>query len=138
MSGLPEYCIRGIQRGSWLEGEKVKTEAFNPQKPKRGYERPDGDKEVSINWEDDEAAVALTLKNNSISQGGYARLARKHIDSVSTISEGLVFCERRPIDEGNHSNPYHGNIVYSKRLVNWQAKQFAAVLAVHAKGFPRE
>ncbi len=76
----------------------------------------EGWSEASINWEDDDQAVAFTRSQKNarglLHQHGVGRLAVVDIEkckSLTTVAERLAF-ERRQ-DPEQPDNPYHGNLL---------------------------
>jgi hypothetical protein len=125
---LPASCLRGLRAPGWVYDDGVIcSDAFMPDsRTARG--RVDGGIETSINWEDDEDAIAELRKSNA-AQHGVARLRCEHIEIVDR-SRGLLLAERKDSGDGN---PYHGNIVFAGTLAPRRQRELAAALALFAE-----
>jgi hypothetical protein len=102
--------------------------------------RDDGFIEESINWEDDEDAVAFTLATRRSDGrlqflGGVAVILRSELDHICNHpGTRLLFgYERAAID----SNSYHGNLLLSSATPKHAKVQIAATLAMHAHVIPQ-
>ena len=129
----PENIIKGIPNNSFLiEGRTVASHLFHFNQL-----RDDGGVEQSINWEDDESVVDLTL-NQRKGDGelqfkeGVAILPRSEIDRLSSLPtiRGLLSYERSSLDD----NPYHGNLLLQANVPDRTMKQIAASLALAISG----
>ena len=135
--GFPENCLRGLRdKNCIIPGEgRVNTGAYIP--PKKSAEgRDDGKSELSINWEDDEGALALIFGRRSQSEFGVARLARDSMEFVrqrADVAEMLAY-ERRRMDD----NDYHGNILLNAVMPSPLEKEIAAALALFSTLIPRQ
>ena len=125
----PENIIKGIpNKDCLIEGRIVGSNLFHFNQP-----RDDGGVEQSINWEDDESVVDLTLNQRKADgelqfKEGVARLPRSEIDRLNerpTIS-GLISYERSPLD----GNPHHGNLLLQVNVPKQTMKLIAAGLAI--------
>jgi hypothetical protein len=95
--------------------------------------RGDGWVEQSINWEDDNLAIELSLnqqKENGDFQFkvGLARIPREEIDRLNkqpTVN-GVLDYERQPLED----NPYHGNLLLRSDVPKRTMKKIAAGLAL--------
>jgi len=90
--------------------------------------------EGSINWHDDDVALAHTLTQRKGDgtlqfQAGVAVLPREHIDRLSCLRfvAGKLRYERSPLA----GNPYHGNLLLDGTIGNPAMKQIAAAIALH-------
>ena len=125
MLGYSDSMLRGIHKVDQIDGDGfVLTTAFLPD-TRTNEGRNDNYYETSINWEDDEYALSLTLKAYP---NGAVRLARKELDQINEFPsvQGGLFYERKPkID-----NPYHGNILFDKAISKAKQKMIAGILAL--------
>lgn len=123
ISNYPEKFIRGIlskdsqwyidldtvdpEKGRVLSAESFKNFAF-PKPP-----REDGAKELSINWYDDENALALIMNEKKgdrfVYRGGACVLSTARLDEAcsSLIQFSRLRYERKIIP----GNKYHGNLL---------------------------
>lgn len=107
----PINCIRGIaDPGNVSSDGQVMTGAFIFPDTDRG----DGWFELSINWEDDNAAVGFSLtqtnKDGSLQfKAGVITFPKAEIDRLNTdtLVRGLLSYERKKIA----GNKYHGNLL---------------------------
>jgi hypothetical protein len=118
MPNYPDSCLRGIRKSDfWANDNFVRSTAFEPD-PKSA--RGDGYIDASIDWEDEEATIAIT-KENPNSANGIVRLQRQDIDEIIMENEGKLDFhnslryERAPIG-GSKPNPYHGNLRFAQNL----------------------
>ncbi len=118
--GYRNGFIRGIANKDFIQGGYVLASAF--QFDDQG--RADKMLEASINWLDDDGAIAVALtqkKDDGRLQfpGGAVKLELEKVKFVlKTFTEEQFTYERSPI-EGNH---YHGNLLMSA-TINRQVKQ---------------
>lgn len=127
---FPDNCIRGIPNDQFISEEgTLGSDLFYFQDVDRG----DGWREQSINWEDDEKAIGLTLAQTRDDgqlqfRAGAAILPRTEIDRINrqpTVSDLLDY-ERDPIN----GNLYHGNILLKAGTSKRTMKLIAAGLAL--------
>lgn len=127
---FPDNCIRGIPNEQFVNEEgTLGSDLFYFQDVDRG----DGWREQSINWEDDEDAIGLTLAQTRDDRqpkfrAGVAILPRTEIDRINlqpTVADLLGY-ERAPIN----GNPYHGNILLRAGTSKRTMKLIAASLAL--------
>ena len=108
----PPTCIKGVPNVTFLNDEGcVGMQLFLFD---GSGDRGDGWLESSVNWRDDEEAVAVTLRQRKADgqiqfRIGAALLPRDEIEQLRRrpLLIGLLEYERRPLDD----NPYHGNIL---------------------------
>jgi len=108
----PPTCIKGVPNVTFLNDEGcVGMQLFLFD---GSGDRGDGWLESSVNWRDDEEAVAVTLRQRKADgqiqfRIGAALLPRDEIEQLRRrpLLVGLLEYERRPLDD----NPYHGNIL---------------------------
>jgi hypothetical protein len=125
MVNYPEYCLRGISKVSDVTPDgRIGATAFYPDE-RTTEKRIDNCMETSINWEDDDHALFLTLK---LFQFGTVRLERAEIDRINTLpaSNNEIAYERSP----QPNNPYHGNILFRNNISNAVRKMIAGSLAL--------
>lgn len=103
-------------------------DAFMPE-PAAKTGRADGCGEASVNWEDDDRAVAVTLSDAS-GEYGAARVPRQAI----VVASQVVVGQNNLIGERNTRprNPYHGNLVFPAGLNRRIQKAVADCLSVNA------
>lgn len=89
----------------------VTRDAFEPD-PKTV--RADNCHETSVNWEDHDGVLGMTLAQKSTAAHGAARFPVDAIAKVASLPNvgGRVFAERREVD----GNPHHGNLVFDAHL----------------------
>lgn len=109
----------------------VTRDAFEPD-PKTV--RADNGHETSVNWEDNEDVLRLTLLQKSTAAHGAARFAVDAVDAVAALPNvrGRVFAERREVD----GNPHHGNLVFDGQLPATTRKAIAQWLALASELIP--
>ncbi len=112
---FPDNSLTGIQNDSLILQKGVVSAGLfqfreNPI-------RSDSKKEQSINWQDDQNAIVLTLNQQKLDgtyqfQSGIAVIPRDKIDWLIDLqtTKGFLSYERQPLQE----NPYHGNILVKK------------------------
>lgn len=137
----PQTFYRGVVNECDVDkGDYLKASAFlfGSEVPKY---RKDGNKELSIVWNDCEEALALLLRQkNKKGTGlqfpcGYAtvKLSRFEDTVIRYMTGNLVGYERRPIvedmDNGIEANPYHGNILIHESAPEQQKKNIQHALA---------
>ena len=129
----PEYCLRGIPHESQIvEAGLVSSDLFFFSDD---HVRASGDFEQSINWQDDDDAIAFTLsqkKRDGISiqfTGGIAIVPRFNLDRLSKLPAfGNDFSyERQTLEE----NRYHGNLLLKPGVSKQKRKFIATTLAMH-------
>lgn len=128
---LAASCLRGLaKKDHRTERPRVAPKAFLPD-PRTARTREDGGEETSINWEDDDGALAQ-LRSGNQAHNGVARLERRWIENVAASfgAPGVLFAERRRAEGSD--NPYHGNIVFCG-LTMLEKNHLAACLALYAK-----
>lgn len=110
---FPPRFLRGLRKGDWLiEGAKgrkaVSAAAFEPD-DSTAKDRDDKRAETSINWEDDDKAVAFTSAQPN-SQFGVVAVPTEELTRLESRVEiaGTLGHERR---EAN-GNGYHGNLLF--------------------------
>jgi hypothetical protein len=115
MDDYPDFCLRGLRKSD-INNNSLNSNAFYPDE-NTASTRLDRGMETSINWEDNETVVELTLHYFPT---GYARIARSAIHTVNSlpgVNNSLSY-ERKP----ENNNPYHGNIVYKTGLTKSQMR----------------
>lgn len=128
MEDLASAFLRGLRKHDWVDGDRIATEAFVPSHP---AEAAPGGKEASINWHDDDAALARARRDKN-AQHGLARVelgdAMKML-AIAGLEDHLKF-ERRQ-SPADPENQHHGNIVYMPVVYERKPmeKQLAAILA---------
>lgn len=132
--GLPSYCLRGLRRKDWIVDSNISALAFAPE-PSTSAHRDDGMAETSINWEDDETAIAFTLERRGHSEHGVARLPREEIDHIRRLQSCIAKLEyeRRALDD----NPFHGNLLYAVNCGKPLERMIAGFLALASEHIPR-
>ena len=130
----PDNCIRGVQNDNYLEKDGWAASHlfhFDLLADNRG----DGWAELSINWEDDDQAIAATLRqtrNDGEPQfsAGAAILKRAEIDHISErpYFKGLLRYERQK----EVGNDYHGNLLLRPETDKAVMKRIAATIATLA------
>jgi hypothetical protein len=127
---FPVNCLKGIPNSSFIseEGFVLPHLFYFPTQT-----RDENWKEQSINWEDDEASLQLTLDQKREDgefqfQVGAAIIPRDEVDRLCrrpSVNNFLSY-ERQPIE----GNPYHGNLLLHKNASNVLMKAIAAALAL--------
>lgn len=109
----------------------VTREAFEPD-PKTV--RADNGHETSVNWEDNDDVLRLTLAQKSTAAHGAARFAVDAVVRVASLPNvgGRVFAERCEVD----GNPHHGNLVFDAQLPAPTRKAIAQWLALASDLIP--
>lgn len=108
---FPKEFLRGIPTKDFVSGGHVTANAFQFE----DMGRSDGNKELSINWLDNEEAILLALnqrKENGKIQfsAGVARLELDYVKLIfQSISSGVFSYERNALPD----NQYHGNLLLS-------------------------
>jgi hypothetical protein len=100
--------------------------------------RPDGAKDISVNFYDDEGAVARLRQDRTRVAFGIAVLPTRAIDEINLepfCSQSLLL--ERCVDEQDPGNQYHGNIVYLAKLSREKIKVVAALLVTKSVGIIR-
>lgn len=104
-----------------------RLDAFEPD-DRTCSEREDRCQELSVNYEDDEGALAELR-----SRPNMKAVARVQVSVVEGLVEGssLAGHERKPLV----SNKYHGNILFPDHAdtPTWRIRQVQSVLALHAE-----
>jgi len=129
MDNYPERCLRGLRKDDHVTPEGiVNSPAFYPDF-RVSKQHPDGAYETSINWEDDNLAVAFTLQKIDQSLYGIASLQRAVIDAEAAANNPpIVTYERKP----EVDNKYHGNIIFSGTASRQLIKMIASIFAIRA------
>ena len=126
---FPENFIRGIPNSTYLnDGGSVGSLLFYFQGP-----AVNGNRENSINWEDDNSVIEFTLAQTKDDgtlhfKAGAVVIPTEEIERLSkrpTISSLLSY-ERKPLSD----NPYHGNLLLSDTTSKANMKLIAAGLAL--------
>jgi hypothetical protein len=136
----PEHFIRGITNHGFVDSDgRASAEIF--QFDDTG--RDDGFCEASINWYDDENALALIMeqrkeKDEQTYQFRYGAAIIARFDADRIMNNALyaeVFrYERAPLDE----NQYHGNLLRKDSALEKRIRNMiASSLALNAKLIPR-
>jgi len=130
LKALPSTLVRGLRKKDAIVQGKVSLVAFVPD-----GKRPNGGREASVNWEDDEGALPQVLADKKNSAHGAARVARAWIDEVAASEgcDGALAYERQSLPE----NSYHGNLVYTADLENVRERMIASCIALKAKFIAR-
>lgn len=141
---FPSTFYRGISFETDVDaGAYLKASAF--QFGEVPSDREDGNRELSIVWNDCEDSLATLLRQRN-KKGtapqfayGYAtiRLSKFQDTVISYITGDLVGYERKPIKEdierGVEANPYHGNILLHKTASDQIKKNVQHSLATIAE-----
>ncbi|HEX9385888.1 MAG TPA: hypothetical protein VF918_06175 [Anaerolineales bacterium] len=127
---FPVNCLKGIPNSSFIneEGFVLPHLFYFPSQP-----RDENWKEQSINWEDDEGCLQLTLNQRREDgefqfQVGVAVIPTEEVNRLCrrpSVHNFLSY-ERQPITD----NPYHGNLLLHKNASNVLMKAIAAGLAL--------
>ena len=131
---FPNNCVKGIPTLDCLyEDDNVAS----PQLFKfNGDPREqDGWVEESINWMDDEGAVALTLNQKRVTGElqfsiGVAILGREHLDKVKKQHRHFFKYERAPIVD---TNLYHGNLLLKGGIKKERKRLISGILAHYSQ-----
>lgn len=136
---FPATLLRGIRSSDWVKhAPLVAREAFMPSKKASearaaaGYEPPGSD--ISINWEDDERALALLREDKANAKFGVARVQQLHLQHTQKVYRdlGVLRWERREI-RGERPNPYHGNFVFPDGVPKHVHIAMVGLIAHHAR-----
>jgi hypothetical protein len=141
--GFPASCLRGIRKRDWLYqstiGLCVHQEAFMPGERCTLEGEGSGWFETSINWEDDDHAVAFTQaqrseKGSPLNPHGVVRLSLAAIDNcmANTPIPKTFARERRMLTD----NRYHGNLLFEPSLPKQMIRMLAGTLALASKLVP--
>ncbi len=132
-SNFPESCIKGISAQDQIgQGGNAAPHLFNF----KDKIRPDGWKEQSINWNDDEEAISFTLSqerdNGSIQFAyGVAILPTHEIERVKRhIKVPSALSYERDALPGNR---YHGNILLRGDIQKPLMRMISANIALFAE-----
>ena len=103
--------------------------------PRTAEVRQDGGSETSVNWEDDESVLQITLIDRTIAEHGAARL---QLVEIYHAASGVRNVQSPLKPERMHriGNPHHGNIVFARDLVKLQQRQLASALALKSSLIP--
>ena len=125
MVDYPEYCLRGISKINDITQEgRVSANVFLPDE-RTALTRVDNCMETSINWEDDNQALAFTLRSF---QNGIVRLGRAEIDRINSLPASInEIGYERSVDP---INSYHGNILFQNIISSAVRRMIAASLAL--------
>lgn len=149
----PEEILRGISSDNqdFITPEGYPTQAAFQFDAYDANSRNDNFCELSINWVDDEGAVATLLdqvntrKNCPQFQGGYCKFSRIVLEAAMRdyITNEHLSYERRPIEEdlenGVAENKYHGNILMKNNLSKQARTNIQVTLAgIAGAVIPRE
>jgi hypothetical protein len=127
---FPETLLRGVPNDTFLvEDGSVGSHLFYfDDQP-----REDGNIERSINWEDDDGALATIFtqrKENGDPQfrAGAVRIPREELDRLANrpTVRSILSYERSPLP----SNPYHGNLLMQSTVEKRTMKTIAAGIAL--------
>ena len=110
-----------------MSGGVVALEPFLPD-AKPVQPRPDNNLDASINWVDDDDAIAFTLAQERSSFGA-ALVPRATIERIGSAVHGGVFLERATLPD----NRYHGNLVYSGGMEKALRRRVADAIALQAE-----
>jgi len=135
---FPDTFLKGIPAADFVAADGTISAAlfhFDNQ-----HTRTDGWIEQSINWEDNDGALALTL-NQRKQDGqlqfrvGVARLPRIEIDTLSRLPtvNGIISYERSPLPD----NTYHGNLLLKSGTPSLTMKRIAGFIACCVSGVIR-
>ena len=130
---FPDNGIRGVCNNQYvLENGSIGSALFFFENK---FHRDDGWTELSINWEDDLAAIEFTLKQKKPDgeikfKEGAVKFPRAEIHRIANFEsyKGLLSYERQP----EKKNPYHGNILLKSGVSKKKMKNIAGCLAVAA------
>ena len=126
----PKEFLRGIANKGFIENGHVLYTAF--QFDDTG--REDGNREASINWLDDDGAIALALnqrKENGKIQfsGGVARINLDYAKMIlHNFSQVGFSYERAPLE----NNKFHGNLLLANSLSKQTRQMLMTGLALAA------
>ncbi|MDL2273292.1 hypothetical protein LJC34_01895 [Oscillospiraceae bacterium OttesenSCG-928-G22] len=136
----PKCFFRGISNKDFIQEGQVVASAFQFDD---SNERNDEYKELSINWEDDDASLEVLLmqkKENGKIQfaAGAAKVELQRVKMILSqyIEQNTFSYERKELD----NNPYHGNLLLSKS-VNKQIRSLVSsglALAVSSSLIPQK
>jgi len=133
----PESCLRGIPSKDFVtEDGSPGAHLFYFRKENC---RPDGLIAESINWEDNEQVLDLTLNQKRANgdfqfQAGVVRIPRGELDRLARqpTVDGLLSYERQEIlgDPALPGNPHHGNLLLKASVPPGTMKKIAAGIAL--------
>ena len=134
MSAYPHNFLRGLRRSDHIDPDGyISAGAFRPNinKPRK----EDGNYDISINWEDEEESITITLADTNNSRYGAARVALEAIYIVNKMPncQDTVSFERKP----KKNNPYHGNIIYAASIPKKVLTHVTHALALYAAHIPQ-
>jgi hypothetical protein len=92
------------------------------QRQKRGWEPPGH--ETSVNWNDDDAAIAHTTKHPT-GRYGAAQVHLGWLAQLAGHQPGLAW-ERREVE----GNPYHGNLLFPQTWPKYRLRMAAEAMAL--------
>ena len=129
---FPDNCIKGLPNNSINSDGTIAGFVFDF---KPNDSRDDEWLENSINWEDDDYAIAVTLNQRKDEKLqfplGVATLPRRVIDKLNTLptikGRNLLSYERQSLKH----NHYHGNILLKPDTETGTKRRILAVLALH-------
>lgn len=127
---FPEEFLRGISNIDFVKDGQVLPSAFQFD----DADRDDGKMEASINWLDDEGAIAVALnqtKDNGKIQfpGGVARIEVAFAKQIlRNFSQKEFSYERAPLK----NNKYHGNLLLASSLHKQRRHMLMTGLALAA------
>jgi len=137
---FPDQCVRGLLNVSYVTKLGLPAaHAFEFDEPPMA--RQDGCVEQSINWYDDEGAVAVALiqtKSNGELQfkAGVAVFPRSALDQLKShhaVGERIQYERAEKPD-----NKYHGNILLKRDTPGPERKMIQSFLAMSSKVRLRE
>lgn len=141
----PEDFYRGISDSSAVdEFGYVQMGAFQFSNYDALGRNGDGFLELSINWNDDDGALAKLLTQKKEGQDipqfnvGYCTIQTKDLQKIFRvyIRDRKFNYERRPIEkneaEGIEENPYHGNLLIHKDIDRPTKRNIQSTLATLA------
>jgi hypothetical protein len=128
---FPDSCLKGIPNDDYIvEDGSVGTHLFYFDEK---HTRDDGWIEQSINWEDDDTVLELTLNQKKESgelqfRAGVAKISQIELNRLSTqpTVSGIFSYERRTLE----NNPYHGNLLLRSGTPKPTMKKIAAGIAL--------
>ena len=131
-------CLRGIPSEKQINNDG--TVEFDVFLFDDKHVKPDGNCVQSINWNDNEGAILLTLtqikEDGSIQfKGGYAVIATVDLDWIAnspSLNQAFNYERDRLPD-----NPYHGNLLLDPNTSQHIRKYIANALALRAIVKPR-
>lgn len=130
-------AYRGLTSGDFFDDDERRMVNAGAFQFDVSSEREDGYAECSINWIDDDGALACIARQTKVTRDG---------DRAPQFSEGacrlplsdLVFLEKRykrrlfsyerkPLEEGQVTNPYHGNLLGVANPKGTDKRQFRSI-----------